>query len=181
MRKVLGTHFSAYGDSQDGKGLGLGGSMEIGPIVTAFVDLGTTRYEEDGLGLRFVPATLGVGGHVPLSSTIALTGGASYEHVKVKASVSGLGNNSESFGGWGLGAGARGLIGTKFQWNAGLKYRDLGDLNGVLTITIGGRYHFAPTLAVGLDLSHQKYDSDFLTAKENIATVSLRYDFGTRG
>ncbi len=37
-----------------------------------------------------------------------------------------------------------------------------------------------PALAVGVDLSHQKYDSDFLTAKENIASVNFRYEFGGR-
>ncbi len=119
--EVIGTHLKAYGDygdSWDSKGLGIDGSVEIGSIVTGFADLGSTKGTQSGLGLRFTPATLGVGGHIPLSSVIDLTGGASYERVKVKASSGGE-SNSESFGGWGLGVGARGLIAGNFQWNAG--------------------------------------------------------------
>lgn len=174
---VLGTRMRGGGDSTDGSGLAFEGSIEFGPHLLGFADLGSVKYDEDQLSLRFNTVSLGLGGYMPLSPTVDLVGGASFESVELKAS-DGFDNGSESFHGWGLRAGVRGRGGDKFQWTAGLKYRDVRDLQSTVSVTIGGRYYFTPRFALGLDLTGSKYDKDTLDTRESVAALTFRYEFG---
>jgi len=177
---LVGSQLRAGGDSTSGSGLGLNGSVEFGAVLTGTVDFGTTKYSESGASLRFTPISAGVGVHLPISNMIDFVGGPSFERMEVKASVSGLGSGSDSYSGWGLGAGLRGLAGEHFDWTAGLKYRHLKDLKSIVGFSVGGHYYFTPNFALGLDLTAQKFDKNTLDAKESLASLGFRYDFGSR-
>jgi hypothetical protein len=173
------TRISGDGDSENGKGIGLEAAVEIVPAVFAFGGFGTSKYSNDGLGLRFTSTSIGAGGHLPLGSSVDLFGTASYERMKTRASVSGFGNLSRTDDGWGLAAGLRGVDG-KWQWNVGLKYRDLDELQSLFGFMFGGRYYFMPQLAAGAEVTSQKFDKDLLDTRETILSLNFRYDFGSR-
>jgi Outer membrane protein beta-barrel domain len=175
---VIGSQLRGGGDHSNGSGFGLNGSVEFGSTAIGFVDVGTTKYSESGADLRFTPISLGVGAHIPLGGMTDFVGTASYERVKTKASLAGVGSVNASYSGWGLGAGLRGLAGDRFDWTAGLKYRHVSDIKSIFGFSVGGHYYFTPNFAVGLDLTTQKYDKNTLDVKENIASLGFRYDFG---
>jgi hypothetical protein len=177
---LIGSQLRGSGDHTNGSGFGVNGSVGIGANALGFFDLWTTKYSESGADLRFTPISLGLGTHVPLSGTTDFVGTASFERVRAKASLAGLGSGSESYNGWGLGAGLRGLAGDQIDWTAGLKYRHLSTLKSIFGLTFGGHYYFTPQFALGLDLTFQKYDKNTLDVKENMASVVFRYDFGSR-
>lgn len=176
---IVGSEIRGSGDSTSGEGFGINGSAELGPGWTAFFGIERTRYSETGATLKFTPVTIGVGFHAPISPTVDVVAGASFERVKLNAALSGFGSGSTSENGWGLGAGLRGMVGEKVQWGGDIKYRDVGDLKGILAISVGGRYYFTPVFGVGLELSTDRYDKDALgtTLKENKAVLSFRYEF----
>ena len=175
---VIGSQLRGSGDHTNGSGFGAHGSVGFGQSAIGFFDVGTTKYSESGADLKFTPVSLGLGAHVPLSDMTDFVGTASYERVKAKASLAGFGSASDSYSGWGLGAGLRGLAGEKFDWTATLKYRHVSTLKSIFGLTVGGHYYFTPQLALGLDLTTQKYDKSVLDVKENMAALSFRYDFG---
>jgi len=177
---LLGTELKDSGDSTNGSGAAFRSSVGFGSNLFGVFDIASNKYSESGATLRFTDGSLGIGGHVPMSSTVDFFGTATFERVKVKASVSGFGSVGDSYSGWGLGAGVRGLFGEKGEWNASLKYRDVGDLKSIVGITVGGRYHFTPAFSVGLDVTGQKYDKNTLDVSESIGSVNFRYELGGR-
>ena len=177
---VIGSEIRGGGDSNSGNGFGLNGSAALGGTnLIFFFDVNRTKYTETGASIKFTPTDFGVGYHAPISDTVDFIGGVSYERFKLGASASGVGSGSTTEKGWGLGVGLRGMIGDKMQWDGGIKYRDVGDLQGILGISVGGRYYFTPAFAVGLELSANKYDKDVFgfSLKENKALLSARFEF----
>jgi hypothetical protein len=177
---LLGTSLGDSGDSTNGSGFAIRGSAGFASNLFATADISTNKYTESGLSLRFTDGSLGTGIHVPLSSSLDFFGIASFERVAVKFTESGNGSTTYRYSGWGLGTGVRGRIGEKGEWNAGLKYRDVGSLQSIIGFTVGGRYHFTPDFSVGFDVTGQKYDKDTLDEKESIGSVNFRYAFNGR-
>jgi hypothetical protein len=170
----LSSRLKGYGESIDGDGFKFEGSMAMGMNWLGFVDVGRTSYSESGESLKFTPTAIGVGFHTALGESFDFVAKASYDRVKV--GFTGIGSSTES--GWGLSAGLRGMIGEKVELSTGLRYRDVGDLESIVGFSVGGRYYITPAFAVGLDLSSDKYDKDVLGVREQIAAVTLRYNFG---
>jgi opacity protein-like surface antigen len=169
--ELHGSRLSANGDSEDGSGLGLGGSYGFARNFFGAVALDSNKYSDNGFSIRFTNLSLGVGGHLPITSMIDFVGGASYESTKIKA------GSSETFTGWGLNAGLRGAINDKFQWNGGLRYSDVEDLKTTIEISAGGRYYFTSAFSAGLNVTRRMYDKDTLDFNETILAVTARYEF----
>ncbi len=163
-----------------GAGYAVHGSAELGPWVYIFGDYGNTRYKGNGLKARFLPGTAGLGGHVSLSSTIDLYGGASVEWLTIRTGVVGfpVEGTSDSFKGWGVGLGARGWLGESFQWTFDVKHRDLRDLQNINSISLGGRYYFRRAWAVGMDYTYQKYNNYIVFGRDSLGSLNVRYTFG---
>ena len=176
---LLGAHLGSEFNGISGAGVGLQGSAGIGSHLFGFAGYGNARYAGDGVKFRFVPVSLGLGAHVSLSPTINLFGGASVERLRVKKGLVGYGGytESESFDGWGVDIGLRGWIGESFQWNAGVKHRDLKDLQALTSITAGGRYFFSARFSLGMEFTYQKYDNQFLLARDSVGSLNFRYGF----
>lgn len=171
----LSSRLKGYGDHISGDGFRVEGSAGFAAHWLGFVNIGQTKYSDSGTSLKFTPTQIGVGFHAGISDSVDFVGKASYDRVKV--GITGLGSATES--GWGLSAGLRGMVGEKVELSTDLSYRDVGDIKSIVGFSIGGRYYFTPAFAVGLDLSSDKYDKDFIDAKEQIAAVTLRYNFGS--
>jgi hypothetical protein len=165
---------SGSGDHVSGSVFGVNGAFAFGSYMYGFADLSTAKYTESGSSLKINPISVGVGAHKALTPMVDLVGGASFERIEFK--VGGSGNVHDS--GWGLGAGLRGQATDMVQWNLGVKYRDVGDFQSVISVSGGGSYYFTPAFALGLDLSYSKYDKDVLDVKETAAKATFRYEFG---
>lgn len=163
-----------------GAGFAAHGSAEIGPVAYVFGDYGNTRYAGSGVKVRFLPGTLGLGGHMSISSAIDLLGGVSAERVTIRTGVVGFPQpgTSDSFNGWGIQLGGRGWLGESFQWTFGVKYRDLQKLETIYSISLGGRYYFRRAWAFGMDYTYQKYDNTILFGRDSLGSVNVRYTFG---
>lgn len=164
-----------------GAGHAVRGSVEIGKYLYAFGDYGNTRYAGYGVKVRFLPVEYGLGGHVSVASGIDLFGGVSAERLKIKTGVVGSPWNegtSETFRGWAVNVGMRGWLGESFQWTAGVKYRDLRELESMYSVSVGGYYCFRRAWAVGMDYVYQKYDNKVLFARDSLGSFNVRYTFG---
>jgi Outer membrane protein beta-barrel domain len=174
----LSSRLKDSGDHLSGDGFRFEGSAALGTNWLAFVEIGRTKYTESGDSLKFTPTGIGVGYHTALGGTVDFVGKASYDRVKLHIGLGGIGSGSTTESGWGLSAGLRGMVGEKVEWSSALKYRDVGDLQSIVSFSIGGRYYFTPAFGVGLDLSSQKYDKDVLDVTEQVAAITFRYNFG---
>lgn len=172
---LLGSQLKGFGDTLDGDGFRLKASAAIGAEWFSFVDIGRTKYTEAGDSFKLTPIEIGIGYHTMLGQSVHLVGTVSYD--RLKAALTGFGSATES--GWGLGAGLRGMAGEKVEWSAGLRYRDVGDYESIVGVSVGGRYHFTPVFAVGIDLTSEKYDEDAFDVTERIAALTFRYSFGS--
>lgn len=157
------------GNTVDGSGLGINGSYGFTDMLFGTAALNSVKYSENGGSLRVSDLSLGVGGHLPLTSSIDFVGVASFERITLKSG----GKNSES--GWGVSAGVRGAINDKVQWNGGLKYSDIGDAGSAITVNAGGRYYFMPAFSAGAELGYRKFDDSDL--KEITLSINARYEF----
>ncbi|MEJ0099657.1 MAG: outer membrane beta-barrel protein [Pseudomonadota bacterium] len=159
------------GDSVNGTGFGADGSIGFMSNFFGTVGIDTNKYSENGESLRFTNLSVGLGGHWPLTPMIDLVGEASFEraHLKEENIL------SDSYNGWGLSAGVRGMATDKIQWNGSVNYRDAGDIGSGIGLDLGGRYYFMPAFSVGVDLTYQKYDDTSL--KQSGIVASARYEF----
>lgn len=170
------SRLSGNGESDTGIGLGVKGEAEIWSFLYGSLDVGNVKYSPtDAVDLTFQPVSLGVGAHTALGS-VDVFGGLSLERVKVKTDVDGFGSNSNSDSGLGLTVGARGMVAENIQWTGSLKYRDMDDLDSIITIDVGGHYYFKPNMAVGVNLTRNDYDNDLA---ETAVLFSFRYDFSS--
>lgn len=177
---VLGTRIKANGDSDGGKGLKIEGAVTNFQPLFVYGSLSKHKYSSGSDGLKFTNATAGVGAHLSVGANMDLIGGISYESVKMSPHVQYTPRDTNtSRSGLGLMAGLRAQFGPKLEWNASLKYRDIEKIDPVIGITIGGRYSVTPALAVGVDLSRDKFDKSTLDATESVVAVGVRYQFVT--
>lgn len=178
---------SAHGSAMNGSGLGLEGGASIGPHLFAFGSYSVNKYSakmydenDNHLKIKLTPATLGVGGHVPLFSSFDLVLGASFERVKLKRSLTGQTLENRAHEGWGGTLGLRGWFSDVIQWDVLLKYSDVGDIKTVLGYTFGGRYYFKSNYSFGVDVSSRRYDDQTLDFNESVVAIVFRHDFGVR-
>ncbi len=158
-----------------GDGVTLGGSVEFTPNVFgsfnfADVDYGSSA-ATSGVKLKGTTYSLGLGFNWALGPTLDLVSGASYEHIKLKGSLSGV-SSSDSESGFGLNVGLRGRVAEQLELTGGVKYVDFGHGADDFTFGAGGRWYFTEAFAAGPDISH----NDDGTAWG----ISFRYDFGKR-
>jgi len=175
---LLGSTISNDGGSTDGNGGGMEASMLLGGNLFASADLETVKYSESGTSLRFTSGSFGLGGYLPLGANLDLVSGVSFERLDAKYSDDEFGSDSESFNGWGIRFGLRGRFAGKWQWDAGVKYRDIKDLQSIISVPLNVRYYFTPAFALGAGLTYNKYDKDTLASHESVAAISVRYEFG---
>jgi hypothetical protein len=182
---ALGTQIKAGGDSDGGAGFRLEGAISNNMPMYAFFNLSSNKYSGGSDNLKLVNASAGVGGHLPLSSSLDFVGSISYESVRLTPHISfstpappqPSPDSNPSRGGVGLAAGVRGQVGTKIEWTAGIKYRDIARIKSILGASVGGRYFLTPALALGVDVSGQKYSKNTLDATESMVAFSVRYQF----
>jgi hypothetical protein len=159
--------------SADGEGGAIGGAVEFGPHAFGFVNFTSLEYEDE---LTIGSGSLGVGFNWALSPKLDLVSGLSFERVRLESD-----GDSASEDGYGLSVGLRGLIGERFEWTVGGKYRDI-DETKISTFSVGGKYFITPRFALGLDILGNNYEDDEGGAEidESIALITFRYDFGKR-
>jgi hypothetical protein len=153
-----------------GNGFSLAASTEIGSNMFGYTSFTSSDYD---FGLTTNWFTTGLGFHWPLSSTVELISGASFERAALK--ITDLATESER--GYGLNAGLRAWASDRLELTGGVKYVDLGKgIDGKriddFTVSGGGRYYFTPAFAAGLDVSNNDDGTAF--------GIVLRYDFGRR-
>lgn len=176
--EIEGVLDGGEGFSSDGGGFTLSGSAELGEMFHAFASfssLSLKDFEVDGVGVdvdgkvKVEPLTLGVGLHWPLSPSLDLVSGVSFERMKLTLSEPGF-SVSDSESGYGISAGLRGRVGENLELTGNVKYLDIG--GSEMVFGAGARYYFTPAFAAGLDFT--KYDDTDLT----LFGLSVRYDFG---
>jgi outer membrane autotransporter protein len=148
----------------DGDGFKLGGSFEFTENFFGFASYQDIDYDLDVNGKQ---TTVGVGFAWPLSSTLDVTGGLSYEDFEVDLDG---GEGSFSDDGFGLAVGLRGKFTETLEWTGAVKYTDLGGGSDDTTFSVGGRYYFTPAFAAGIDLGTNDDGTTW--------GIVARYDFG---
>ncbi len=191
---LLASQVKKNGDSDGGFGYKFEGAISNNMPVYVFFNLAANKYPDASDNLRITNVSAGVGGHRALTSTLDVVGSISYENIDLKASVESTtppppGPAFDAYpprGGLGYAAGLRGQFGSKVEWTAGIKYRDVKSSDSVLSLAVGGRYFIRPALALGVELTTQKYDMEFtdrnglviadLTdARETTVVAGVRY------
>jgi hypothetical protein len=177
---LQGAELSGYFGIISGAGVAVHGSAGIGPWAYAFGDYSNTKYAGNGLKVRFLTGRFGLGGHVSLSSTIDIFGGASVERLKIRTGIVGFPteDDSETFNGWGVNLGSRGWLGESFQWTFIVNHRDFQDLSSIYSIALGGRYYIRRAWSVGMDYTYQKYDNKILFGRDSLGSLNVRYTIG---
>lgn len=161
---VEGTYAFADIEGFDGDGFGVRGSYGFTPNIHAVAGFQSLDFD---FGSKLKNLYLGAGYNWSLNDSWDLIGTATFEQQKILGA-------SET--GWGLGAGARGRVGTSVELNAGVKYTDIGDFGDAFTFVAGGRYYFTPMFAVGAEFN--KLDLGDADADGEAWVISVRYDFG---
>lgn len=129
----------------DGDGFGISGSFEIGQnwhVVGGYSSIGF----DFGVDLNVLE--VGAGWHNDISPNASFYANALWVNAEVEAS--GFGSADES--GFGVDIGLRGNIGDRFELEAGLGYRDLGDGADGTSFGGAGWYKFNDQFAVGLGI-----------------------------
>ncbi len=151
----------------DGDGFKLAGSFEFTENFFAFAAYQDTNYDDLlGFDVSGNQTTLGVGVAWPLSPSLDLVSGLSYEDLEVEL------DGSEGFSddGFGLSVGLRGKFSESLEWTGGVKYIDVGGGSNETTVSLGGRYYFTPAFAAGIDVGTNDDGTTW--------GIVLRYDFG---
>ncbi|MGK0224026.1 MAG: opacity protein-like surface antigen [Limisphaerales bacterium] len=125
----------------DGDGLGISGSVSLNDNF--FVNAGYASQEFDR-GVDVDQWSIGLGGHMPLSSSTDLVGTVSYVDSEVDARF-----GSIHADGYGLGLGVRSRIVDNIELEAGINYVDLGDGGDDTSVAFGGRYYFTEQFSAG--------------------------------
>jgi predicted porin len=175
---VLGTRVKSDGDSDNGKGFRVEGSVSNNQPMFLRVSFARNKYSSGSDNLRFTNASAGLGGHLALGTSMDVIGIISYESVKMTPHIAySPRDTSAARSGMGLTAGLRGAVGPKFEWTASARYRDMQKIDPIIGFTIGANYLLTPALAVAVDASHEKFDKSTLDANESIVAVGVRYNF----
>lgn len=145
----------------DGDGLALKGSLSITDTVFVFADYNSYDYD---FGLDATGYELGAGMRWGLKPELDLTADVAYVHAEVD--LPGGGDFDDD--GLGLGVGLRSRVHDQIEVQGGIRYVDLDDSDTFLTL--GGRYYFTETVAVGLGLELNDDDTSW--------RLSIRAEFG---
>ncbi len=148
-------------------GISVNGTWALSPRVFGFAGYG--RLEDDHDSFSMDRYQLGAGLHVPLGEKLDLVGSLSLQHWRLRDPS----GNALNENGYNLKAGLRGMFGRRFEWTAGLNYRDfnrgpedaswntgIGDylsdgkpLGAHVGLWAGFRHRFSRHFAMGLDTS----------------------------
>lgn len=90
-----------------------------------------------------------LGGHLPLSDQIDLTGRAGYA-----GSEAGAYGFNASDDGYVIGAGLRGRVAERFELEGNVNYYDFSDSGGETVVGVAARYHFTDQFALGAEYQH---------------------------
>lgn len=156
----------------DGSGMSLSGSWAFSPGVFGFASLGGTEYEYRHLvdeDFRTGQFQLGLGFNVPLNEQLDLVTGVSLQRLRLEDEF----QNALNEDGYGLKVGLRGLVGSRFEWTAGMNYVDFGRGIDDTSWIAGFRYHFTRSFAMGVDIGSTDKD-------QANALIGFRWDFGNR-
>jgi hypothetical protein len=177
---VMASRVNWYSTNETGTGPGVGGEVGITSFLYGLLDISRVTYSLEGREEQtFQPVSLGVGAHAALGA-VDLFGALSLERLKYEVDLGGGCCGSTTYSGAGLTVGARGMVAGHVQWSGSLKYRDLDELKGAITLGVGGHYYFKPTMAVGLNLARTQYDEEHtLLGTELSLLFSFRYDFSS--
>lgn len=139
------------GGNNDGKGLGVAGSMDVTGLYQNATGFGGVSYVDlDGFNLLNVEG--GLGFHWPIASMVDFNGGLALELNKFS------GNGGGSDLGFGLNAGVRARPFTPaWELDGGLKYVDIGQYQDT-SVVLGARYTFRPGMSAGVQLASGDID-----------------------
>jgi len=156
----ISADFDTAGISVDGDGFGINGSFAITDDYYLFVGYSSLGFD---FSIDLNQLAVGAGWHSALSPTIDFVATLAYLDAEVDT---GFGSVSED--GFGIGAGVRGALNSKFEWEAGLDYSDVGGSD--TSLRLDGRYYFTDTLAAGAGVT---VDDDV-----TIFSIGIRMEFG---
>ena len=157
-----------FDSGPDGDGVSLFGVGEVSQRFHLFGMYETIEFDGGLLGdADFDTLQAGFGYHRDLGDRASFYGRVSYVDVDVDTII-----GSGSDDGFGLTAGARGLISPKVELNAELAYVDLGDIGDDTTLGFNAFYNATEKFSVGLGYR----TSDLIDA----FNVSLRFYWGER-
>ena len=125
----------------DGDGFEIAGSYELNDRIHVF---GAWQDQSLDFGIDGRSLELGAGLTHGFSDTLDFVGTLSYVDAEVKA-----GNVTADDDGLALGGGIRTLVGESFQIDAGLKYVDFDESGSDTGLSVGGRYYFNDSMALG--------------------------------
>jgi hypothetical protein len=150
--------------SADGDGPVLAASFAVSDTYHVFA-----AYRSTDLNLsRDASAwNVGVGYNTSISNTVDLVATLSYELVELNAPGPGGGVDDNGIG---LGIGARVAAGENIEWNAGIKYVDLGDGGDETILGVSILYNLSNAFSVGF--------SGGWGDDTTLYTLSGRYYFG---
>jgi opacity protein-like surface antigen len=145
----------------DGDGLGLRGSLLITDQVFLFGEYNSYDYDR---GIDLTSYSLGAGVRWGLKPELDLVADIGWVHAKLDRPF----QRNISDDGIGLGIGLRSRVHDAIEVQAGIRYLDLDDSDTFLTL--GGRYYFTDSVAVGLGLSLNDDDTGW--------SIGIRAEFG---
>ena len=125
----------------DGDGFALAGSYELNDKIFLF---GEWQDQSLDFGIDGRSLEAGAGYTHSFSDTLDFVGSLSYVDAELK-----LGSQTADDDGLSLGGGIRTLIGESFQVDAGLKYVDFDESGSDTGFSVGGRYYFNDSMALG--------------------------------
>ncbi len=125
----------------DGDGFAIGGAYELNDRIHLF---GEWQDQSLDFGIDGRSLELGAGLTHGFSDTLDFVGTLSYVDAEVKA-----GNATADDDGLALGGGIRALVGESFQVDAGLKLVDFDNAGSDTGVSVGGRYYFNDSMALG--------------------------------
>ena len=125
----------------EGDGFELAGSYELNDSIFLF---GEWQDQSLDFGIDGRSVEVGGGWTHGFSDTLDFLGTLSYVDAEVK-----LGSATADDDGLALGGGIRSKVGDSFEVDAGLKYVDFDNAGGDTGFSVGGRYYFNTSMALG--------------------------------
>ena len=129
------------GPNVDGDGFELAGSYELGDKIFLFGEWQDHSLDQGVDGRQI---ELGAGLTHSFSDKLDFVASLSYLDAEVK-----LGNFTADDDGLALGGGIRSRVADSVELDAGLKYVDFDNAGGDTGFSVGGRYYFNDSMAVG--------------------------------
>jgi hypothetical protein len=145
------------GGGNDGKGIGVAGSMDVTGLYQNATAFGGVSYV-DFDGGNVLNLNGGMGFHWPIASVVDFNGGLALEYQK----VSGGGGSDLGFS---LNAGVRARpFAPAWELDGGLQYVDIGQYEDT-RVVLGARYTFSPGMSAGIHLNSGDIDYWMLSVR----------------